>query len=215
MPFPRVFPIEKSSCLAITNCDWDDLINLTGIKGYTDDITDLNVTMQYIETNPDEIEIFITGTGFQLERTVDIERKIIRNERFHLDEAKQKNGLGTQVFLSQIWNAREQGYTELRVNAAISRMNGGPQFVGYLVWSKLGFTMDEDSLAAFSAFLAGTQYATQFDNLNDMILDDQACLFWENNGHRWDGKYDLDPCSPNCILTLRYLSQRCFRVSSI
>jgi GNAT superfamily N-acetyltransferase len=186
---------------------------LTGIFGFVENIDRLEIDVHYYEVNPEEIYLHVQYKDISLSRVIDVEQKLIKNSSFVIDEENQNNGIGTQILLSQIRNARNLGYKKLEVMAVdggVHRQNKGYlEFVGYHVWAKFGFTMDQPSELKFREILNASPYTDRFVNLYEMVQDEQGLKYWKKHGKRWNGEYDLAPNSINDFMNHFYISKRC------
>jgi GNAT superfamily N-acetyltransferase len=153
-----------------------------------------------------ELRLEVQGNGFTAERHILPGKGDAGPEMFnnflYLHPSLQGKGIGSDVFSSQVENARAMGVS--KINTVAGR---GPGENGYYTWPRLGY----------DAKLAG-KYRDKLpeslkgaDKLSDLVKTPEGRAWWRDNGGRQKMQFDLAAGSLSGRVHTAYLEERASR----
>lgn len=205
---PDMKRIYKGNCKRETGYEWPQLIDLTGINGIQDiKVLDKDVTVLIDIKN---VHVIINNEAIYIARKLLRTKKRIENLYIIIKHHKdQKCGYGSKILYNQVKHAKKYGFETLKCTAYKPEEHfreAQKHCVGYLIWGKLGYLMDSESLETFNRFL--TQYNIEARNLHHLQTEvPGGAELWEQNGFRWTGKFDLDDNSLSLKILESYMQK--------
>ena len=178
---------------------YDSIVNLTGgIPGK--DISNIRHDLFRSGTT---IYSIIDSDQYRIERHIDPVRKTIYNNYMRVHATG--GGLGLNLFLNQVREARNQGYSSLTVTAA-----GSKQYIkdwnGYVTWAKFGYEMSTPYREKFLSVMK--QHGRKEKTLFELVSTKEGEEFWKEVGFQWHGTFNLAEGSQSIKNLREYLSAR-------
>lgn len=140
---------------------------------------------------------------YMVDRIIDMKSKEIYNS--YMRVFKKGEGIGTNLLLNQVQNARKLGFKKMKVQAA-----GGhgwdDTWDGYYFWAKMGYQMDANSQKNFDRWIK--QEGRKESTINEMVSTKEGLAFWKKNGWEWNGFFDLNDNSESMKILGRYLVEK-------
>lgn len=205
--------ITYENCLEQTGYKYDDLLAYTGVFG-------IHRKMEFIELDSQKLlthTIRYDVDGFlRIEikstkiHTLDVSirsKSEVFVEYFRLVDSERGNGLGFKRLISQIEELRGTGFTRIRL-FAFGDIDNFPEWDGYIVWAKFGFTMyRKDEMTKFAKQMTD-ENITSSQSVNDLVLSQEGTALWKYIGSSWKGKFELDRQSPNMKIFTVYRKKK-------
>ncbi|MEN2399295.1 hypothetical protein GKZ90_0005875 [Flavobacterium sp. MC2016-06] len=144
-------------------------------------------------------ELALNSPEHNVERTLNIRNKSIRNDFMQVYSTGY--GIGTNIFINQIIQARKLGIKVFFVSAA-----KGATFNGYYTWARMGydFIFDEDKNQFKELIFNNSRTETSLFELMQTV---DGRSFWKTNGFWWEGQFMIQPGSKNINALNNYLIQ--------
>lgn len=177
-----------------------NLLNLTGGVPARN-ISNFRFTAKAI--NKEVIKTEINCDEFATSRTLDFKNMIIEND--YMKVYKREIGIGFNLFINQVKEARTFGFKELKVHA-VGGVGWDTGWNGYHFWAKVGYTLEEDYQVTFSEWLKTHNRLEQ--TLNEVVTNPNGLKLWRDSGFDWWGTFDLSDDSENMKLLSDYAKRR-------
>ncbi len=185
-----------------TGFDYQNIINLTGgipsggISG---------IVHKRLYFGGERILSQVETDQYIIERSINLKEKSIYNELMKVKSGSKGRGIGLNLFLNQVKEARRLGFKYLYVSAA-----GSPEIKnmwnGYITWGKFGYKMsDSDHRNFLDTMKKNNRTET---NLYQLLSTNEGSKFWEENGEGWSGNFDLSDGSESMKNLLDYLKRK-------
>ncbi len=123
----------------------------------------------------------------------------------------QGRGIGTNLLINQVTEARKLGFTEIHLYAARS-----DEYNGYYTWGRLGFTMRlQQSKDEFTTLMHDNKRPEK--TLKDLLSTAEGRNFWKQPdiGFPWEGIFIVDSKSDNSQLLNKYLLSKGSHLRSV
>ncbi len=192
-----------------TGLSIDQLISLSGIKGYMNDTTEEKPVFDIDGLYP-FLKFSIKYKEVTLFRDFDFEDRIIYNISF--DTLKKREGVGTRVLRSQVSAAREIGFEEI-LCTALGYYNS--KYNGYVTWGKLGYQMYKSGeITDFLKLMEEGRSQVNpngylyVDTLHQLLLNTDGTEYWTVRGSKWSGVFKLTPNSESLSVLNNYLTRK-------
>lgn len=117
-----------------------------------------------------------------------------------------KNGYATSLLKYKLNIAQSMKFERIDCKAS-DKEEAGKKHIGYIVWGKLGFTMEEDYQIEFQA----KNYSVNgrvFSYLHELLQDQIGEKIWEEFGFSWKGNFLLKKGSLNKQIFKAYLKRK-------
>ena len=184
-----------------TGLDHSQLVNLTGGVP-APEITNIKHSISLIES-AGVLHSSIFSDQYKIMRQIHYNDKWIYNSLMKVF-AKGK-GIGLNLFLNQVKEARLQGFKRLDVTAE-GNYTIRNDWNGYLTWAKFGYIMDKPSQLMFNNLMKENNRAEK--SVFELVSTKEGQDFWEKNGKTWTGSFDLKDGSKAMNNLKEYLDQR-------
>lgn len=160
----------SSDVLYRFNIGINGLINLTGGIP-SSEIKDLSLIVEY--DTDEAIKLEVVTTLYTVSRIIDFEKKVINNAGMVV--TKQGQGIGTNLFLNQVEEARAKGFNKLTVFAkgkdALGEWNGSYR------WGRVGYKMNIEDHNEFLDLMKRLKRNEK--DLGELLLSKDGCQLWE------------------------------------
>lgn len=196
---PQFEITDKYDCLLNHGITQEDVLELCGgipVEGSFELKCKIKSSSQFY------INVVIESSIYECERSIDFEKKVIRNDSLCVE--KKGEGTGTQLFINQLLAARKFGFKLIKLHAT-----GGdapPEWNGYYTYGRFGFTMEAVDQAIFD--ISMRQDGRFEKTLDELLSTGEGRAYWEENGVGWAGKFDTDVNSKNSTLFNDYLVEK-------
>ncbi len=174
-----------------------DIVNLCGGIP-SPHITNIHVVLssQYasalcIEINTDQ---------YELVRRLDFDIRKIDNTYMYVHNKGQ--GIGTNLFLTQVQTARNYHFEKLHTTAMAPIED--EKWNGYYFWAHLGFENTETTEYRAWAAKMGRQEST----LSELVQTQEGRDLWNKNGYPWIGDFYLATGHPCAIYLQNHLERK-------
>ncbi len=97
-------------------------------------------------------------------------------------------GIGLNLFLNQVKEARQSGFKYLKVGAA-GDYYSRERWNGYITWAKFGYEMLPNDQSNFLNLMKQNNRTEK--TVFELVSTKEGLAFWEKNVSWWDGKLDL------------------------
>lgn len=191
--------VEESAIERNSNLSYDAIVSLTG--GIPkDSITNIS---HNIYQRADSIISEIHTDQYKIVRSIHYNDKWIYNDLMKVYD--HGGGIGLNLFVNQVREARSNGFKYLKVSAA-GDYHSKDKWNGYITWAKFGYEMlPNDQLN----FLKLMQQNNRIEKtVFELVSTKEGLAFWEKNGSWWDGKFDLSNNSKSMQNLQKYLADR-------
>lgn len=232
-PSERV-PIDEGNCKRLTTLELHELVELTGYLGLPYETFDVKDTKMfrayrvrkgaeiwYKNSYFEEILVYVDCDNREwIENASIMGAKKGRRTLPHVPVKKLSN-LSMRLLQAQIKAARKFGFKTIELLAFGGNLNwidkskkvdrGPKKYNGYIVWGKLGYSMEDEYEVYFPSFLASWQKhisGKQFPNLFKMLKDPAGVKLWKARGGEWFGYFHVDVESPNVKMFKEYLTDK-------
>ncbi len=130
-------------------------------------------------------------------------------EYFRLENTERGNSLGFKRLISQLEELKSTSFTRIRL-LAYGDITEFPDWDGYIVWAKYGFTMyRKDELTRFTKKMTD-EYITNSKSVNDLVATQEGTALWKYIGASWKGVFELDKQSRNMNIFTSYKKKKRF-----
>lgn len=203
--------INSSNCQQLTGLTELEIKKLTGIEGYTSNLSQWHIHFTDDFEYPLSRVLLIGDGKLKISRLFNFQKKSIWNEYLELPGDMRNNGIGFRMFESQINEAMAANFNLIRCLAARDT-TGKNQMDGYVVWAKVGYSMHQNSIPAYTERL--DEHSIGFQQLHDLIYctklenGDSGENFWVEHGLSWYAQFELDINSVNHTLLQRYKERK-------
>lgn len=149
------------------------------------------------------IDSRINTDQYEIHRTIHYKDKWIYNSL--MDVKEKGGGIGLNLFVNQVKEARLSGFKYLKVGAA-GEFHTKDKWNGYITWAKFGYEMLPNDQLNFLKTMSinGRKEKT----VSELVSTKEGADFWEKKGSWWDGKFDLTNNSKSMQNLQKYLSDR-------
>ncbi|OOQ57363.1 hypothetical protein [Mucilaginibacter pedocola] len=180
--------LKEHNCEERTGFPIEYYINLSGIKGIYPDFRLQDARDHEIKLENKRITIELETDRFSdFSRTIDNHQKIILNNLM-VNRGKSDGGASWKVLQSQVRYAAKHNFDKLIVDAYRELAKNG-DYIGYLLWCKYGYYMQDEDLKDFTEFMKKS--GRKEKNLDELIATVEGQEFWKEYGDRWNGEFDL------------------------
>lgn len=181
------------------------LINTLNLSGGipTESIRKIIHEVKFIPT----VSAFAASTLSQehkVERKVFVQEKTVIN--LSMKVSSTNRGIGTNLLINQIKEARKLGFRFLKVSAA-----KGKHLNGYYTWARLGYSMEKPDYEDFIDLMKS--FSRKERSIGELMTTKEGRDFWEQNGFWWEGEFDLKDNSDNMTTLMNYLTSKGINVS--
>lgn len=97
-------------------------------------------------------------------------------------------GIGLNLFLNQVREARQSGFKYLKVGAA-GDYYSRERWNGYITWAKFGYEMLPNGQSYFLNLMKQNNRTEK--TVFELVSTKEGLAFWEKNVSWWDGKLDF------------------------
>lgn len=188
--------ITYTNCFQQTGFNYEHLLAFTGVfgihprrefiqlaqqKALTHSIfynEDLLLTVEIKSPKIETLRVIITG------------RSEIYIDLFKLHESERGNGLGFKRMISQIEELEFSSFNRLRL-WAYGDINEFPEWDGYIVWGKYGFTMFRNNEITRFAKKMADENISSSKSVNDLVMSQEGTALWKYIGFDWKGIFHL------------------------
>jgi hypothetical protein len=194
----RGCPINEENIRDYTGYTKNQFIGLSGFYGFQMELEDEHCE---ISGEYPSIHITVEHPLIFLDRTVNIEKRTIKNNFFWLIKIASKSGFGLNVFRSQLEHSIKAGLKKIQVHA-IGEFEELEKASGYIVWAKFGFIMTKDSQFEFDKLIQREKRPEkivqdmylnpEMDRLNISEGREIGAEFWKKMGSGFDGIFILE-----------------------
>ncbi|WP_139111388.1 hypothetical protein [Chitinophaga costaii] len=191
----EVFSNLPAEELSIKTVSDPDLLNLCGGIPIAAP-TNFKMYIEMEATNVYELKVFCDQ--FYVNRTIDLNTKIIYNNTMIIPDAYRGNGVGTNLFLNQVKACRELAFGEINVLAT-----SGAGYTGHRHWGRVGFsqsTIDAETFQSWCLRLGFHQ-----PNLFELLKNEEGYKFWTELGPTWFGTFKVEDDSQNMSWLREYI----------
>jgi hypothetical protein len=189
----------------MTGHEYETVLELTGIYGlHPKGIEATDIVISTIdERKVVELE-FETSLLEKLYVTIRLEDGIIEVKEIFKKKTVARDDFTFRFLDDLITRAKSLAFKEIRLvafgsgeeieaNSLLPIEQQKPVFVGYKVWGKFGFMMEEDDEQWFLQMMK--EYGKSATNLFDLQSTQDGHAFWKKHGKKWLGWFDLAPGS--------------------
>jgi hypothetical protein len=196
----RVFSdVVLNEAMKKSHLTYEQIVSLTG--GIPKDhISDISHTLT---VSGEIITSSITSKQHSILRTIHTGAKWIYNDYMRVNDAG--GGIGLNLFLNQVKEARNAGFKYLKVSAAGDYYSRS-DWNGYQTWAKFGYVMSPADQHLFDNTMRshGRPEKTVFE----LVSSKEGAEFWERNGEGWSGTFELHDGSQSMQNLQAYLTAR-------
>lgn len=192
---------------------YDDLLAYTGVFGIHRRLEFIELASQKLLThtvNFDErgyLRIEIKSPKIQVLDVSIRSKEEIFIEYFRLENTERGNSLGFKRLISQLEELKFTSFTRIRL-LAFGDIKEFPDWDGYIVWAKYGFTMyRKDELARFTKKMSD-EYITSSKSVNDLVATQEGTALWKYIGASWKGIFELEKQSRNMNIFTSYKKKK-------
>ncbi|MBS1665518.1 MAG: hypothetical protein JST68_31040 [Bacteroidetes bacterium] len=158
-----------------------DIVNLCGgiPAPY---ITSIRVIMH--ATYNSALSVQISSDQYEVVRNIDFQ--IGRIDNNHMVVVHPGEGLGTNLFLTQVKTARRFRFKKLHMTALIP--DGERNWTGYYFWAELGY--ENTDIEEFHAWAA--EMGREELTLSELVQSESGRRLWRQSGFIWIGNFYLN-----------------------
>lgn len=185
----------------VTDLNHTQLVNLTGGVP-SPNITNLKHSVSFIE-RAGIIHSSIYSDQYRIQRDIHYDDKWIYNALMRVHD--QGKGIGLNLFLNQVKEARQSGFKYLKVSAEGS-YSIKDEWNGYVTWARFGYVMSKESQLMFKSLMKANSRKEK--TVFELVSTKEGLDFWEKNGNSWSGEFDLKENSQAMKNLKEYLNKR-------
>lgn len=174
-----------------------DIVNLCGgIPAPT--ITSIRVIMHATYTSAISVRVF--SDQYEVVRNMDFQ--IGRIDNNHMVVAQPGQGLGTNLFLTQVRSARDHHFKRLHMTALTP--DDERNWTGYYFWAELGYeNTDTDEFHAWAVEMGRDELT-----LSELVQSASGRQLWRQTGFTWIGNFYLTDDHPCMAYLLQHLQRQ-------
>jgi hypothetical protein len=154
-------------------------------------------------------KVYVENPKFKSVRTIHVGKDgsaWIENEDFRIKDAKQRKGIGTDVFSKQVEKSSKLGFTHISCHAARLNGRGESKFNGYYTWPRFGYDQNIEDLDDPASV---TNKFPEAKTVLDVMATSEGREWWEKNGQdMFEAKFDLSPGSRSMKVLRAYLDAK-------
>ena len=142
-----------------------------------------NIHVIIVATYSSALSVHILTDQYEIVRNMDFDIGRIDNNYMYVQEKGQ--GLGTNMFLTQIHTAIRHHFKKIHLTAM--GPEDGLDWNGYYFWAELGF--ENTDTAEYHAW--AVQMGREEPSLSELMQSETGRALWKNTGFTWIGNFYL------------------------
>jgi hypothetical protein len=197
--FPHILIEQKHVQPILDNYGFTvrDIINLCGGVP-APHISNIRVTIA--ATYSSALSVQICTDQYEVARNMDFEIARIDNNYMYVHEKRQ--GIGTNLFLTQAYTALKHGFRKIHLTAM--GPEDGLDWKGYYFWAVIGF--ENTDIAEYQAWVAAMGRTEP--TLSELVQTPTGRTLWKESGFTWIGDFHLTKGHPCMTYLQRYLRRK-------
>lgn len=205
--------INYSNCFAQTGYRYEDLLAYTGVFGIHPRPEFISLHQQGLLTHEVSFNEFLKVVVKITSPVIEALNIIITGDTeiyidlFRLNKSERGNGLGFKRLVSQIEELEYSKFTRIRL-WAYGSFPEFPEWDGYIVWGKYGFTMYRNNELNDFAKKMSDEMITTSKSVNDLVASQEGTALWKHIGNGWKGVFSMERRSRNMSIYRSYRKKK-------